>query len=193
MAPLPETRRLALIAILTALAIALNFALEFPAPYLTFLDYEIWEVPILLAAMILGFTGGLTVAALNSLVLELHPGQLPSGPIYNLIAEVAMITGVLLAQRFARRAGWRAAATWGFATILGATTRTAIMTVVNAFALPQPPPIGFSLPAAVVGAYLPLIGFFNFTVTLYTVPLAFTIWRAVTSRTRILTTEDSQK
>ncbi len=185
MAQLSESRRISLVAVLTALAIVLNFAIEVPAPYLPFLQYEIWEVPILLGALLLGFTGGLSVAALNSLVLELHPGELPSGPVYNLIAEVAMIVGVLVALRIARKAGWGTAVTWTVATGLGAVARTSLMTVVNAAVLPQPAPIGFSVPASTVSAWLPLIGAFNFTVTLYTVPLAFAAWKAITSRTRI--------
>jgi riboflavin transporter FmnP len=183
MAETSKSRWISLVAILTALASVLNFTVEVPAPYLPFLQYEVWEVPILLAALLLGLTGGLTVAALNTLVLEVHPGVLPSGPVYNLIAQVAMMLGVLGALRIARRGRGRVAWSWGAATCAGSLARTAVMTVVNAYVLPQPAPIGFSLPGPTVVADLPLIAAFNFTVALYTVPLALASCRAVVSRT----------
>ena len=85
-----NSRRLSLEALLTALAVVLNLAISFPAPYLTFLTYEVWEVPIVLALLILGLRSGVTVAALNSIVLELVKAGLPAGPIYNFAAIVAI-------------------------------------------------------------------------------------------------------
>src|SRR5437879_13419362 len=99
-----NSRRLSLEALLTALAVILNLTISFPAPYAAFLTYEIWEVPIVLALLILGVRSGVTVAVLNSVVLELvKPGALPTGPIYNFAAIVAMFVGILAAQRVAKR------------------------------------------------------------------------------------------
>src|SRR5881397_230815 len=144
---LSNSRRLSLEALLTALAVILNLTISFPAPYATFLTYEIWEVPIVLALLILGVRSGVTVAVLNSVVLELvKPGAIPAGPIYNFAAIVAMFVGILAAQRVAKKRGWGVATLIAASTSLGVITRTLVMTGVNAIVLPQPYPIGFSVP-----------------------------------------------
>ncbi len=184
-----NSRRLSLEALLTALAVILNLTISFPAPYATFLTYEIWEVPIVLALLILGVRSGVTVAVLNSVVLELvKPGALPTGPVYNFAAIVAMFVGILAAQRVAKRRRWGVATLIAATTSLGVLARTSIMTVVNAIILPLPYPIGFGSFGVTVSqlpALLPLIGLFNFTVALYTIPLAYTLQRAIATRYRL--------
>jgi len=104
MARFSRSRRLSLIALFTALAIVLNLVVAIPAPYEAFLFYEVWEVPILLAVLILGFWDGTTVAVLNTLLLEAYrPGALPVAPLYNLAAQLSMFAGVL--QWTGRRGG----------------------------------------------------------------------------------------
>src|SRR3989442_28565 len=181
-----NSRRLSLEALLTALAVILNLTISFPAPYATFLTYGIGEVPLVLALLILGVRSGVTVAVLNSVVLELvKAGALPTGPIYNFAAIVAMFVGILAAQRVAKRRGWGVATLIAASTSLGVITRTLVMTVVNAIVLPQPYPIGFSVPVSQLPALLVLIGLFNFTVALYTIPLAYTAQRAIATRYRL--------
>jgi len=185
---IPKSRQLSLIALLTAIAIILNLAISFPAPFAGFLDYEVWEVPIVLALLLMGPRSGITVALLNSAVLELvKPGALPTGPLYNFAAIVSMFLGILTAQRAAASRRSRIAALLALSTALGVLTRTAIMTVVNAIILPLPYPIGFGsfgVTTSEVPALLVLIGLFNFTVALYTIPLAYSIQRAIGNRYR---------
>ena len=176
-------------ALFTALAIVLNFLISIPAPFADFLLYEVWEIPILLSLLVLGFWGGMTVAVLNAIVLEaVKPGALPTGPIYNLLAEFAMFVGVIGATRLAGRLRWRIAMMVALATAAGVVSRTGVMTVVNGIVLTMPYPIGFGsfgVTQAQVPALLVLIGIFNATVALYTVPLAFSIWRALVVRYRL--------
>jgi len=188
MTGLSRPRRLSLVALLTALAVVLNLAVAFPAPYEPFLFYEVWEVPILLAVLMLGFWDGATVAVLNTLLLEAYrPGALPVAPLYNLAAQLSMFAGVLPVDRTARRRGWEVRKLVPAATATGAAFRTLMMTVVNGIILPLPYPVGFGsgfspiTPADVPGLLVP-IGIFNFTIALYTVPLAYTLARAVESR-----------
>jgi len=188
MARFSRSRRLSLIALFTALAVVLNLAVAFPAPFEPFLFYEVWEVPILLGVLILGFWDGTTVAVLNTLLLEAYrPGALPVAPLYNLAAQLSMFAGVLPVDRAARGRGWEGRKLVPAATMVGAALRTAVMTVVNGVVLPLPYPIGFGsglfpiTPADVPGLLVP-IGAFNFTIALYTVPLAYTLARAVESR-----------
>src|SRR5438552_18252948 len=101
-----NSRRLSLEALLTALAVILNLTISFPAPYAAFLTYEIWEVAVVLALLILGVRSGVTVAVLNSVVLELlKPGAIPPGPLYNFAAMVATFVAILAAHRVERRRG----------------------------------------------------------------------------------------
>ena len=188
MARFSRSRRLSLIALFTALAVVLNLAVAVPAPFEPFLFYEVWEVPILLGVLILGFWDGTTVAVLNTLLLEAYrPGALPVAPLYNLAAQLSMFAGVLPVDRAARKRGWEGRRLVPAATGAGAALRTAVMTVVNGIVLPLPYPVGFGsglfpiTQADVPGLLVP-IGAFNLTIALYTVPLAYTLARAVESR-----------
>ncbi len=189
MTTVPGSRRLSLIALFTALAIILNFAISFPAPFADFLLYEVWEVPIVVAFLLLGLRSGVTVAFLNSIVLELvKPGALPTGPVYNFAAVLAMFAGMLLAQRAAKGRGWGIVTLITVSTSLGVATRTAIMTIVNAIVLPLPYPVGFGsfgVTSSQVPALLVLIGLFNVTVALYTIPLSYSLQRGIAARYRL--------
>jgi riboflavin transporter FmnP len=183
-----RSRRLSLIALFIALAVVLNLVLAVPAPYEPFLFYEVWEVPILLAVLMLGFWDGTTVAVLNTVLLEAYrPGALPVAPLYNLIAQLSMFAGVLAVDRYAQKRSWGGPRLVPVATAAGAGLRTGVMTIVNAVILPLPFPVGFGsglfpITSADVPGLLVPIGVFNFTIALYTVPLAYTLARAVESR-----------
>jgi riboflavin transporter FmnP len=181
-----RTRQLSLIALLTAISIVLNRIISVPAPFAGFLYYEIWEIPVVLALLLIGIYGGVMVACLNALVLEVvFPGSLPTGPLYNLIAELAMFLGVIAVLRVAGRFKLKTVPIVAGATVVGAVSRTAIMTIVNGVVLPMPYPVGFSMPWAAVPGTLWLIGIFNLTIALYTVPLAFSVRNALALRYRL--------
>jgi riboflavin transporter FmnP len=171
-----------LIALFAALAVVLN-GLTVPAPYAGFLLYGIWEIPVLLSLLLLGFWGGATVALINAIALEfINPGGLPTGPLYNLFAELSMFLGVMAVQAVAKRGGWRLSLTVTGATALGALVRLGAMTIVNAVVLPQPFPIGFNVPLGAVPGLLVVIGIFNATTALYVIPAAYSIRRAISAR-----------
>jgi riboflavin transporter FmnP len=170
----------------TSVAVVLNLIIAIPAPYAGFLFYEVWEIPVVLALLLLGFWGGASVAALNSVVLEaVRPGGLPTGPVYNLMAELAMFLGVMLALSLAKNYGLKGLTIPFAATVTSIFSRTSIMTVVNAIVLPLPYPIGFGsfgVTQADVPGLLVLIAIFNSTITLYTVPIAFSLREAIGRR-----------
>lgn len=187
----PDPRRIALVALLCAISALLDGKVfSVPVPFATFLYYEVWEIPVVLGLLILGFWGGTSVAVVNACVLEvINPGSLPTGPFYNLVAELAMFAGITAALRLGGRLGSRITVT-GLATVTGAAVRTAAMTVVNYIVLPLPYPLGFGgfgVTSAQVPAYLVLIGAFNFTLALYTIPAAFGLRKAVGQTTRFQT------
>jgi riboflavin transporter FmnP len=180
-----NSSKVSLIALLTALAVVLNLTIRIPAFYDVYLIYEVWEVPIVLALLLIGVWGAVTVAALNTVYLFTNPGPVLLGPVYNFIAVISMILGLLTAQKLmgSRRGG--TVALVGLATAFGAVSRAGVMTLVNAAVVTQPPPIGYAIPGSLLAETLLFTGIFNLTVTLYTIPLAYSVRGALLSRYRV--------
>lgn len=191
-----DTKKLALIVIFTALAIVLGQLVKIPAPYAPFLYYQIWEIPIIVAFILISPWAGLLISLLNTgVLLIIFPGELPTGPIYNLAAILTMQLGVFIVELIIRKVANRNkekqatliyAPKWvAAATVTGIVTRTAFMTVINYLALPQAPPIGFGLPQEVVIAFLPAIAIFNASIALYTIPVSYIIANSVKKALRL--------
>jgi len=191
-----DTKRLTLIIVFIALTVALNVAgPKIPAPYAPFLIYQVWEIPIVVAFVALSPKVGVAVAIVNSLILfAVFPGSLPSGPLYNLIAVLAMLLGIYLPYKLATRSSpekigdvlrQHAKLITTSATFLGIIFRIAITTPTNYIALQLTYPFGFSLSSSGSLALLPLIAVFNATVALYTIPIAFAVTIAILSRFKL--------
>lgn len=190
-----NTKKLSLTIVFAALAIALNPSftfISFAAPFAQGLIYQIWEIPIVVAFLIISPVAGLGVSLLNTAVLfAVFPGALPTGPIYNLAATLSMQVGIFAAVAIGKRIfcsktpsinilsspSWATAA-----TAMGILTRVVFMSVLLYFALPQPYPIGyksFGFDQAATIAYLPFGAFFNATLALYTIPIGWLIAQRV--------------
>jgi riboflavin transporter FmnP len=192
-----NTRALSLIIIFTALAAALNiYGPKIPFPLYPFLYFQLWEIPIVTAFLMIGPRSGIIVATINTLLLLIFfQGYLPSGPFYNLAAVLAMFVGIYLPYWLSKRkckaenfGGYLrkhlivfTAAATGLAIVL----RVLLLSVINYFALPQPYPIGLEMPQEAVLVFLPLGAIFNAIVALYTVPIAIAITVAIMSRVKI--------
>ncbi len=182
---------MALTIVFAALAIVLNPTftyIGFFAPFAQGLIYQVWEIPIVIAFLIISPAAGLLISLLNTAVLfAIFPGALPTGPAYNLAATLSMQVGIFAAVTIGKRLScsksqeeflfkpkWAA-----LSTALGMVSRAALMSVVLFFALPQPSPIGFSFPLDGTVAYLPLAAIFNASLALYTIPAGFLIAQRV--------------
>ena len=186
-----NTKKLALTIVFAALAIALNptfTQIQLYAPFAQGLIYQIWEIPIIVALLIISPIAGVAISLLNTIVLfAIFPGALPTGPAYNLAATLSMQAGIIAALAFGKKVFCRNQDTsmlfkakWAVvATATGILTRVAFMSAVLYFALPQPSPIGFSFPIEATIGYLPLAAVFNATLALYTIPIAFIIAQRV--------------
>ncbi len=187
-----DTKKLSLTIVFAALAIALNPTftyIGFYAPFAQGLIYQIWEIPIVVAFLIISPAVGLGISLLNTAVLfAIFPGALPTGPAYNLAATLSMQLGIFAALTVGKRISCPKDQNvnvlikpkWSIiSTGLGITTRVAFMSVILLFALPQPSPIGFSFPLASTIAYLPLAAIFNASLALYTIPIGFFIAQRV--------------
>lgn len=192
-----NTKYLSIIIIFTALAAVLNFyGPKIPFPLAPFLFFSFWEIPIVVAFLMGGPRSGITVGIINTLILlVVFPGALPTGPLYNLAAVLAMFIGIylpyLLAKHGCKNEDFGSylkshIAIFSVAAItLGITVRVLLLTVINYFALQQPYPIGFSMPEFAVLGFLPLGAAFNAIVALYTIPIAIGITVAVMKRAKL--------
>lgn len=179
-----RSQTIAGIGLFAALAIILNLLrVQVPAPYLTYLIYEIWEIPIVICLMIFGLYASFTASLINAIVLILvNPGALASGPIYNLIAVSVTLLAVVLGHKLSLGGKLGFSTEVVLSTGLAMLVRTAIMSVVNYALLPFPPPLGFQTPDSAIILVLPLIAFFNATLALYTVPIGYAGVRAISNR-----------
>jgi riboflavin transporter FmnP len=191
-----NTKTLAFTIVFTALTIAINIAgPKIPAPYAPFLLYQLWEIPIVFAFLALGVAAGLTIAGINTIILLVYyPGSILFGPIYNLLAILAMVLGIFIPYLIATRRCKENLTTFLrqhakmiiiSATALGILFRVAITSFTNYFLLQQPAPVGLSYPPEAALAFLPLSVLFNATVALYTIPVAIAITIAVTSMIKL--------
>jgi len=184
-----NSKTITLVAIFAALTVALTLysPVRIPAPYAPFLIYQIWEIPIVAAFLLFGPRVGASIAIINTLILlAVFPGSLPTGPLYNLAAVLSTLFGIYLALRLVTKSFKRQseALLTVSSTALGILLRVGIMTIVNWSLLRYPPPVGYSMPEAALLAMLPIIGIFNFTLALYTLPLGHFLARVVCAGTK---------
>jgi riboflavin transporter FmnP len=186
-----NTKKLSLIIVFAALAIALNPSftyISFAAPFAQGLIYQVWEIPIVVAFLIISPVAGLGVSLLNTAVLFIiFPGALPTGPAYNLAATLSMQVGIFAAVAIGKKVSCSknpdinilSSTKWAtIATAMGILPRVVFMSVLRYFALPQPYPIGFKsfgFDQATTNAYLPFGALFNATLALYTIPIGWII------------------
>ena len=185
-----DSKTLATIAVFAALTVVLSLSpVKIPAPYAPFLIYQLWEIPIVAAFLLYGLRVGVAISIINTLVLlGVFPGELPTGPFYNLVAVLSMLLGIYTIQKFVgeRFSRGREVILVTASTVLGIIVRVGVMTIMNWTLLRYPPPIGFSIPVEGLTAMLPVIGFFNATLALYTIPVGYFLARAVSFGTKTL-------
>ena len=178
-----NSKILAAIAVFSALTIALNQSpLKFPAPYLPFLYYQIWEIPIVVAFLLFGPITGASVSIVNTAVLfVLFPGDLPAGPFYNLMAILSMLIGIFGAHWLTNSINKEEKRVMPIviATLFGIVLRVIVMSFVNWAFMRYPYPFGFSAPEEFIIAILPFIAFFNASVAIYTIPAGYVLARAI--------------
>ncbi|MCW4025381.1 MAG: hypothetical protein NWF01_10170 [Candidatus Bathyarchaeota archaeon] len=189
-----NTKKLSLIIIFTALTVAITLVgPKFPAPYAPYLQYQLWEIPLVVAFFAIGYKEGVLIAIINSFVLlAVNPGPLPAGPFYNLAAVLSMLLGVYIPYMLSTRDIKTGDLTQKLrqnlkmviitGTALGILLRVALMSVVNFVTLPQNYPFGFTMPQEAAVLALPFIGVFNATVALYTIPIGLGIALIILSR-----------
>lgn len=191
-----NTKTLALTIVFAAVTVALNPAISgmaVPAPYAGFLFYQIWEIPIVVAFLLIGPKYGAAISIVNTAVLlAIFPGASPTGPFYNLAACLSMLLGIYLAYKLIPNKQKTENSTFrygtkliAFSTVLGIIFRVAFMSIVNYVFLRYPPPFGYAMSEALVIYWVPFIAFFNATLALYTIPIALLIAKVISSNLKL--------
>ena len=178
-----NSKTLTIIAVFAAVSIVLSLSpLKFSAPFAPFLKYQLWEIAIVTAFLLYGIKVGISISVVNTIVLlAVFPGDLPTGPIYNLIAIISMLLGIYIVQRAVgkRFSRGKEAILTSLSTASGIITRVTIMSIVNWIVLQYPPPFGYSIPLNELPTILSVTALFNVTIVLYTIPISYIIARAV--------------
>ena len=182
-----NTKELALIIVFASLAIVLNPAISgigFPFLFTGFI-YNVWEIVIMVAFLLMGFKSGISVAVLNAAFLLLvFPG--PSRalfPLTNTLPVFGMMIGIYFASKITRKNSQDQSSS-------GARKITLYTALAIAIRLIVALPIVYTLLHFHIGATppsesaifmiaFPLQTFYNSTITLYTIPAAYFIAKTV--------------
>ena len=186
-----NTKALAMSIVFAGVAIVLNPAItgiKIPSPFLTGLYYQVWDIPVLVAFLLLGFKHGVFAGVLNSFFLfAVFPG--PSQPFYapsNVVAQFSMMIGIYLAikifiQRELPKKTISRIKLIVTSTILGILVRLPIMLAVM-FAILR---YFMGLTEPIVLALLFVQVIYILVISAYTIPIAFVIARAVNKNLKV--------
>jgi riboflavin transporter FmnP len=176
-----NTRWLAMSTAFAGVAMVLNPAvtgIKIPAPFLTGLYFQVWDIPIIAAFLLLGFRYGLLAAVINSFFLfAVFPG--PAQWAYapgNVAALASMMVGIYLAQKLVARFASEEKASFkaksvGASTALGMAIRIPVMMIVMYVILRY----AYSAPDIYTFAVLPVQALYCVIMALYTIPIAYLI------------------
>jgi riboflavin transporter FmnP len=189
-----NTRAIAMTIVFAAITIVLNPAISgvgVPFPPLPSLIYNIWEIAIIAAFLLMGFKSGISIAILNSVFLfAVYPG--PSHSIFaigNAIAASSMMAGIYIANRFTRKNsqeersfGIRKIA---LSTILAMLLRVVVMAPIM-FAILHYGILAPKIPDSyIIAVVLPIQAVFNITIALYTIPVGFFVAKVVSRNLKV--------
>jgi riboflavin transporter FmnP len=189
-----NTSAIAMTIAFAAITIVLNPAISgvgVPFPPIPFLIYNIWEIAIIAAFLLMGFKSGISIAILNSVFLfAVYPG--PSKSIFaigNAIAASSMMVGIYIANRFTRKNSQEEKSfgvrTITLSTILAMLLRVVVMAPIMFVILHYGilvPKIPDSYTIAIV---LPIQAVFNITIALYTIPVGFFVAKVVSRNLKV--------
>lgn len=185
-----NTKAFAISSAFAAVAIVLNPALtgiRIAAPFLG-LYFQVWDIPIVVAFLLLGFKYGIFAGVLNSVFLfAVFPG--PSQSLYapcSVIAQFSMMIGIYFGIKFFIRRGKTEKAASKIkivvtSTILGILMRIPIMLPIMFLILHYQMGLSEAITIALLFVHLIYI----LIIVGYTIPIAFVIARAVNKNLKV--------
>ena len=177
-----NTKAIAAIIVFAALAIALE-PIRIPLYFWPGQFYRLWELPVIIAFFLFGFKVGFSVAILDALgYIGLFPDAAGFlGPPWRLVVMLSVFLGLLLAFKFINMRKPNQQNRWKkpvlIFTLFAIISRTAMMPFVDygVYRFLLPFVIGRPIPDAYILGLMPAIVFFNITVPLYIVPVAYLV------------------
>jgi riboflavin transporter FmnP len=186
-----NTKAFAMSIAFAVVAMVLNPAvtgIKIPSPFLTGLYYQVWDIPIIVAFLLLGFKYGVFAGVLNSVFLfAVFPG--PSQPLYapsNVVAQFSMMIGIYLAIKFFIRSGPAKKTASRIklivtSTILAMVVRLPVMLAVMFVILHYL----MGLAETVTFALLFVQVIYILVISAYTIPVAFVVARTVNNHLKV--------
>jgi riboflavin transporter FmnP len=179
-----DIKAIAITIAFAALTIVLNPAfsgIAVPAPFLPYVSYYLWEIPIIAALFLIGLKPGILITLLNTAVmLAVFPSHPFIHPIGSLISSSSTLLGAYLGYKLTTRGALQEkkpseSKTVVYSTAFGILSRVAVMAVVNYVLLhfASSSFLGIELTEPVIIALLPLVVLFNVTIVLYTIPIGY--------------------
>ncbi len=181
-----NSKKIAAIILFTALATVLTI-LRIPLLGPGVAPYQIWEIPIMIAAFQFGPLVGVWVAVLRTLThlafFQDSTGVL--GPVWALVPTICMLSGIIIIHKILALKKPAAESPSSKPVILYTLSAIALRTIIMLFVdycvylFLLPIVIGVQISETFYLAILPLIVVFNITVPLYTIPAAYFISKKV--------------
>jgi riboflavin transporter FmnP len=185
-----NTKTIALIIVFTAIAIALN-PVVIPVVFAPGF-FRFWEIPIVVAFLLLGPKSGVTVAVLRTLAeLTLFPGPAGIlGPPIVLIATLGMLLGLYIATRILKHKHFQGKNLGKkpvmYFTVLGTFFRVSISPfttyILYRFALPL---FGIRVPQSAIMGLIPVLMLVALILALYTIPIGYLLARIVSRNLKV--------
>ncbi len=187
-----NTKALAAVIILTAAAIALN-PIKIPTIFWPGQYYRLWEIPLIIVFFLFGLKLALLATTLYAVA---HVTILSAmvGPIafpWVIVLMLSTFLGLSLFVKFSKQKSANQGNTSKkplfYSVFLGTLTRLAIMPFIDLamYKFLLPIFVGNSFPDSYILGLVPAIVFFNLTVPLYSIPLAFLIAKTINKNLNI--------
>ncbi len=185
-----NTKEIAAIIVLTAIAISLN-PIAIPVIFGPGF-FRFWEIPIVVAFMLFGLKSAVTVAVLRTLAeMTLFPGPAGIvGPPIVFIPTLGMLLGLYVANWLLIRKGSvnitlgkkPIAYFMAFGTFLRISASPFTTYILYRFMLPL---VGINVPESTMIALIPVLMLVALTLALYTIPIGYILARIVSRNLKV--------
>ncbi len=187
-----KTKVIAVIVIFAALTIVLE-PIRLPTYFWPGQYYRLWELPVIVAFFLFGFKVALSVTIIDAVgYIMIFPDAAGIlGPPWRIILMLSVFLGLYLAFKFVNRKTLNQESWWKkpviYFTLFAILSRAAIMPFVDygVYRFLLPFVIGRGIPDAYILGLMPAIVFFNITVPLYIIPVAYLVAKTVSKNLRI--------
>ena len=179
-----ETKRITMIGMLTAMAVAVTLLVRFPlVPAVSFLQYDPKDIVIMIGGFLLGPVSGAVISCLASLIELLFKGGTVIDVVMNIVSTCSFVcpAAYVYKKRHTRKGALQGLVTGVLCNVLVMLLWNYVMT-----------PIYFGMPREAVVPMLGWIALFNFLKAGINSIIVFLIYKPVARALRLMTNEDKE-